>query len=262
MDDKTVLVETSGQIGKITFNRPKVLNAYNQDVSTRLIQAIEDLAADAAVRVIVITGAGKAFMAGADINMVNGWADQGDVDKIRESLEKMFSPNLLEDCPKPTIAAVNGLAFGMGCEVAMGCDYRIVADTAKFALPEIKLGIIPGAGGSQRMLRLVGATRALEMISTGDPIDAAEAYRIGLVNQVVAPETLWDAVEAFAGRLTDKSAHALKTAKKLIYQGGSVSLYEGVEYERERFCEILLTEDAAEGTRAFLEKRKPVFKGK
>lgn len=262
MDEQTVLVETSGQIGKVTFNRPKVLNAYNQDVSEKLIQAIETLTADDAVRVIVITGAGKAFMAGADINMVNAWADQGDVKKIHAALEKMFSPNLLEACPKPTIAAVNGLAFGMGCEVAMGCDYRIVADTAKFALPEIKLGIIPGAGGSQRMLHLVGATRALEMISTGDPIDAAEAYRIGLVNQVVAHDALWDAVERFAARLTDKSANALKIAKRLIYQGGSQPLYDGVEFERRRFCEILLTEDAAEGTRAFLEKRKPVFKGR
>ena len=143
MDDKTVLVETTGQIGKITFNRPKVLNAYNQDVSQQLIAAVETLGADDAVRVIVITGAGKAFMAGADINMVNAWASQGDVEKIRASLAQMFSPNMLEACPKPIIAAVNGLAFGMGCEVAMGCDYRIATDRAKFALPEIKLGIIP-----------------------------------------------------------------------------------------------------------------------
>lgn len=262
MDDKTVLVETDGSIGKITFNRPTVLNAYNQDVSEKLIQAVDTLAADDAVRVIVITGAGKAFMAGADINMVNAWADQGDVDKIRAVLKKMFSTNMLEACPKPTIAAVNGLAFGMGCEIAMGCDYRIVADSAKFGLPEIKLGIIPGGGGCPRLLQLVGATRALEMISTGDPIDAAEAYRIGLVNQVVAPDALWGAVEKFVARLADKSAHALKIAKQMIYQGGNLPLYEGVEYERDRFSEILLTEDAAEGTRAFLEKRKPVFKGR
>jgi len=262
MDEKTVLMEVNGSIGKLTFNRPNVLNAYNQDVSETLIQGINALAADDSVRVIVITGTGKAFMAGADINMVNGWADQGDVSKIRASLKKMFTPNMLEMCPKPIIAAVNGLAFGMGCEIAMGCDYRIAASNAKFALPEIKLGILPGAGGSQRMLHLVGATRALEMITTGDPIDAAEAFRIGLVNQVVDGEALWEAVEAFAARLTDKSAHALKTAKQLIYQGGSLPLYDGVDYERDRFCEILLTEDAAEGTRAFLEKRKPVFKGK
>lgn len=262
MNEPVVLMKVAGSIGKLTFNRPKVLNAYNQDVSERLIQGINTLAADDAVRVIVITGAGKTFMAGADIHMVNGWADQGNPEKIRGALKSMFNPNMLEACPKPIIAAVNGLAFGMGCEIAMGCDYRIVTSNAKFALPEIKLGIIPGAGGSQRMLHLVGATRALEMISTGDPIDAAEAFRIGLVNQMVDGASLWEAVEAFAARLTDKSAGALRTAKQLIYQGGSLPLYDGVAYERDRFCEILLTKDAIEGTRAFLEKRKPDFKGK
>lgn len=262
MSYETIVLERIGDIGKITFNRPEVLNAYNEKVSMELIAAIKEFSADQAVKVIVITGAGKAFMAGADINMVNAWSKQGDAAKIKESLAKMFSPNLLEDCPKPTIAAVNGLAFGMGCEVAVGCDYRIVSEKAKFALPEIKIGVIPGAGGSQRVLRLAGATKALEMITTGDPIDAQEAYRVGLVNQVVAPEKLWEAVEAFVVRLTDKGAAALKICKRLIYEGGELSLRGGVEFERDRFCEILLTEDANEGTAAFLEKRKPVFKGK
>jgi enoyl-CoA hydratase len=262
MSYETIVLERIGDIGKITFNRPEVLNAYNEKVSMELIAAIKEFSADQAVKVIVITGVGKAFMAGADINMVNAWSKQGDAAKIKESLAKMFSPNLLEDCPKPTIAAVNGLAFGMGCEVAVGCDYRIVSEKAKFALPEIKIGVIPGAGGSQRVLRLAGATKALEMITTGDPIDAQEAYRVGLVNQVVAPEKLWEAVEAFVVRLTDKGAAALKICKRLIYEGGELSLRGGVEFERDRFCEILLTEDANEGTAAFLEKRKPVFKGK
>ncbi len=262
MSYETIILERAGDIGKITFNRPEVLNAYNEKLADELVQAINELAADDAVKVIVITGTGKAFMAGADINMVNAWSKQGDAAKIKESLAKMFSPNILEDCPKPTIAAVNGLAFGMGCEVAAGCDYRIVSEKAKFALPEIKLGIIPGAGGSQRVLRLAGATKAMEMITTGDPIDAQEAYRIGLVNQVVEPDKLMEAVDALVARLTDKGAVALKICKRLIYEGGDLSQRGGIEFERDRFCEILLTDDAKEGTAAFLEKRKPNFKGK
>jgi len=262
MDPKTVIVETTGSIGKLTFNRPEVLNAYSRRVSDELILGLDLLSKNEAVKVIVISGAGKAFMAGADIAMVNKWTALGDAAKIRKHLEEMFSPTMLEKCPKPVIAAVNGLAFGMGCEVAMGCDYRIASHYAKFALPEIKLGIIPGAAGSQRMLRLVGATKALEMISTGDPIDAEEALRVGLVNQVVPGESLWDAVEAFASRLADKGALALKACKTLIYQGENLPMYDGIDLERKLFSEILLTEDAKEGTRAFLEKRNPQFKGR
>jgi len=259
---ETLILEKIGSIGKLTFNRPKVRNAYSKALALEMNQGFAELAEDQAVKVIVLTGAEKAFMAGADINMVNDWSNLGDTVKINDDLTEMFSPNILEDCSKPTIAAVNGFAFGMGCELAIACDFRIAAENAKFALPEIKLGIIPGGGGSQRMLHLVGATRALEMIATGDPIDAQEAYRIGLVNQVVPQESLWEAVEIFASRLTDKGAAALKVCKRLIYEGGSLPIREGISFERDRFCEILLTEDAAEGTKAFLEKRKPVFKGK
>ncbi|MBE0599527.1 MAG: enoyl-CoA hydratase [Desulfuromonadales bacterium] len=259
MSYETIRVDREGSIGRLTFNRPEVLNAYNKTLATETIQGFNELVADPTIRVIVLTGTGKAFMAGADINMVNEWARQGEVAKIRATLRMLVNPNMFEDCPKPTIAAVNGLAFGMGCEIAMACDYRIAADNAQFGQPEIKLGIIPGAGGSQRLMRLVGATKALEMISIGDPIDAQEAYRIGLVNQVVPAEGLWEAVNTFAGKLASKGAVALDICKKLIYQGGDLSLRQGIEYEQERFCEILLTDDAREGTQAFLEKRKPNF---
>lgn len=262
MPYETIISEKIGSIGKVTFNRPQVLNAYNKVLALELMEAFKGLAEDEAVKVIVLTGSGKAFMAGADINMINQWSSLGDPAKIRESLLQIVNPNIIEDCSKPTIAAVNGLAFGMGCGLAMACDFRIAAETAKFGLPEIKIGIIPGGGGSQRLLRLVGATRALEMISTGDPIDAQEAYRIGLLNHLVPPESLWRTVEVFASRLTDKGAAALKVCKRLIYEGGNLPLREGISYETDRFCEIVLTEDAAEGTRAFLEKRKPVFKSK
>lgn len=259
MDYETIVLEKSGELGKIIFNRPKVLNAYNQKVSSEIIAAVNKLASDEDVRLIVFTGEGKAFMAGADISMVNQWTAMGESRKIRETLKKMFNPNMLEDCSKLTIAAVNGLAFGMGCEIALACDFRIAAEGAKFALPEIKIGVVPGAGGTQRLPRLVGATQALEMITTGDPIDASEAYRIGMVNQVVPNDQLWPSVDAFASRLTDKSTAALDICKKLIYHGGDLTLRQGVEYERDLFCEVLLTEGASEGTAAFLEKRKPKF---
>lgn len=206
-------------IGKLVFNRPEVLNSYNRTLALELQAGLDELVKDDQVKVIVLSGSGKAFMAGADINMVNSWADLGDPAKIKEALLELVNPNVFEDCPKPTIAAVNGLAFGMGCELAMACDFRIVSEKAKFALPEIKIGVIPGGGGSQRMLHLVGATKALEMITTGDPIDAEEAKQIGLVNQVAAPDKLWEAVEGFAARLTDKSPVGLATAKKTDLSG-------------------------------------------
>jgi enoyl-CoA hydratase/carnithine racemase len=259
---ETILLENKGGIGKLTFNRPDVLNAYNKVLAVEIIEGFKELIDDVSVKVIVITGAGKAFMAGADINMINDWCQLGDAGLIKEKLSELLDPNIFEDCSKPTVAAVNGLAFGMGCELAMACDFRIAAESAKFALPEIKIGLIPGGGGSQRMLNLVGATRALEIIATGDPIDAGDALRIGLVNQVVSREKLWEAVEVFVARLADKSPIGLATCKKLIYQGGNLPIREGLRYERDRFCEILLSEDASEGTKAFLEKRKPVFKGK
>lgn len=259
MNYETILVERDGAVGKLTFNRPEVLNAYNKTLARETIQGFNELVADKSVRVIVLSGSGKAFMAGADINMVNEWSLQGDVAKIRETLRTLVNPNMFEDCSKPTIAAVNGLAFGMGCEVAMACDFRIAVESAQFGQPEIKIGVIPGAGGSQRLMRLVGATKALEMISTGDPIDAAEAYRIGLVNKVVPNEELWNAVNAFADKLISKGAVALEVCKKLIYHGEELTPRQGIDYEQEHFCEILLTEDAREGTQAFLEKRKPNF---
>jgi len=262
MSYETIILERIGEIGKITFNRPKVLNAYNKTVSAELIKGLNELADDGSVRVIVVTGAGRAFMAGADINMVNEWSRLGDPKKIKKDLDKMFKPSMLEECPKPIIAAVNGLAFGMGCEVAMGCDYRIAAESARFGQPEIKIGIIPGAGGTQRLLHLVGGAKALEMITTGDPIDSQEAYRIGLVNRVVPDDRLWEEVEAFGARLVNKSPMGIGICKKCVYEGGKMPLSKGLDYETDQFCEVLLTEDAQEGTQAFLEKRKPQFKGK
>jgi enoyl-CoA hydratase len=262
MTYENIIVERLGVIGKITFNRPKVLNAYNKAVATELASALKELEKDESLRVIVLTGSGRAFMAGADINMVNEWSSLGSAQKVKEALSQMFNPTMMEDMAKPVIAAINGLAFGMGCEVAMGCDFRIAAESAKFGQPEIRIGIIPGAGGTQRLFRLVGGTKALEMLTTGDPIDAQEAYRIGLVNKVVPDDKLWEEVEAFVARLVDKGPIGLTVIKKCIYVGGEMPLRKGLEYEVEQFCKILTTGDAREGTRAFLEKRKPQYKGK
>ncbi|BBO75951.1 3-hydroxybutyryl-CoA dehydratase [Desulfosarcina widdelii] len=263
MKFETIIVEKEEGLGKIIFNRPDVLNAYNETLAGEILKAFNALAKDESVRVIVFTGSGRAFMAGADIKMVNAWAEQGDPSKINAHLSSLLNPNMLEDCPKPVIAAVNGIAFGMGFEIALACDYRIAIKKAKFALPEVKLGLVPGGGGSQRLFHIVGAARALEMISFGDPIDATEAHRIGLINVLADDEAgLREAVERFAQGLIVQSTSALATCKRLIYEGGALPIRKGIEYEKQQFCEILLTEDAREGTQAFLDKRQPQFKGK
>ena len=262
MEYRSIILERNASVGKLTFNRPEVLNAYNKSLSDEIASGLAELTADSSVRLIVITGAGRAFMAGADINMVNAWAELGDIDKIKASMGQMLNPNIFEDCPKPIIAAVNGLAFGMGCEIAIACDYRIATSSAMFGQPEIKIGVIPGGGGTQRLLHLVGRARALEMITTGDPISAEEAYRIGLVTKVVPDENFWVEVDAFSKRLLSKSPVALQYCKKAIYQGENMKIRDGLENERVLFCSSLLSDDAKEGTAAFLEKRKPVFQGK
>jgi len=262
MSFENIILERTGNIGKITFNRPKVLNAYSKALASELTEALKELEKDDSVRVIVITGAGRAFMAGADINMVNGWSSSGSVEKVKEALDEMFKPNMMKEMAKPIIAAVNGFAFGMGCEIAMGCDFRIAAERAQFGQPEIKIGIIPGGGGTQRLFHLVGGTKAMEMLTTGDPITAQEAHRIGLVNKVVPDDKLWEAVEALVARLVDKSPIGLDYIKKCVYVGGEMPIRKGLDYEVDLFCKILTTEDAKEGTKAFLEKRKPQYKGK
>lgn len=262
MAGSSILLERYESIGKLTFNRPEVLNAYNKTLSDEIFAGINELAEDNTVRLIVITGSGRAFMAGADIHMVNAWAGMGEYGKIRASMDSMLNPNILQDCPKPIIAAVNGLAFGMGCEIAIACDYRIAAASAVFGQPEIKIGVIPGGGGTQRLLHLVGRARALEMITTGDSVSAEEAYRIGLVNRVVPDENLWEAVDCFAKQLLRKSSVALQYCKQAIYQGENMSIRDGLDNERSLFCRTLSSEDAKEGTAAFLEKRKPNFRGK
>ncbi len=262
---ETILVEKKDGVCKITFNRPQVLNAFNPQMSDELKAAVNDIAADKSVRVVVITGAGdRAFMSGADIDKtILRWVEitkKGG--KVIDDHKVYFSPTMLEELPQPVIAAVNGFAFGMGCEIALGCDIRIASETAQFGQPEIKLGIMCGGGGSVRLTRAVGKTKAMEMCLTGDPIDAKEAYRIGLVNQVVPPAELENAVNAMVKRLMSKGAVALAYTKKSINATMEMGVKEAIENEARLFSDIFKTQDAEEGARAFLEKRKPNFQGK
>jgi enoyl-CoA hydratase len=262
---ETIVVEKKDGVCKITFNRPQVLNAFNPQMSDELKAAVKDIAADKSVRVVVITGAGdRAFMSGADIDKtILRWVEitkKGG--KVIDDHKVYFSPTMLEELPQPVIAAVNGFAFGMGCEIALGCDIRIASETAQFGQPEIKLGIMCGGGGSVRLTRAVGKTKAMEMCLTGDPIDAKEAYRIGLVNQVVPPAELENAVNAMVKRLMSKGAVALAYTKKSINATMEMGVKAAIENEAHLFSDIFKTQDAEEGARAFLEKRKPNFQGK
>jgi len=257
---ETIIVECKDGVGKITFNRPDKLNAYNQTLSQETRRAFDEFAADRSVRVIVFTGAGRAFMAGADINMLNTASTAKDSAGLAD--EKMLDIAMFEACPKPVIAAINGLAFGMGCELLMACDFRIAVESAKFGQPEIKLGVIAGGGGTQRLTRLVGLTKSLEMNLIGEPITAEEGLRYGLLTRVVPDGKLWEEVEVFTKRLINLSAESLGLCKQAVLQGASLPLKDGIELERELFSKVLLTADAQEGTKAFLEKRKPRFNQK
>jgi len=259
-DFKVLLVEKEDGIATVTINRPKVLNALNDQVFSELKQVFEMMEDDDEVKVAVITGAGdKAFVAGADIAMMSTHTFL----QARDLTYKGFkAQQTIAHFPKPTIAAVNGFAFGGGCEIAMCCDIRIASEKASFGQAEINLGIIPGGGGTQRLPRLVGMGIAKEMVFTGKPIDAKRAYEIGLVNRVVPHEELMNEVMKMAKTLMSKSTVTLKFAKTAMDLGIETDLETGLQIERELFAECFATEDMREGLSAFLEKRKPNFKGK
>ncbi len=265
MSFKTIVYEQKEGIANITFNRPKVFNAYSELMSADLKSAIEQIAADNSIRVLILKGSENNFMAGADITMLNRWANIAEtegVDKVEEILNSFFSPTLLEKLAIPVIAAIDGMAWGMGCEIALGCDLRICTDRSSFGQPEINLGVITGAGASQRLPRVIGKANAMEMILTGGPIKADDAYRMGLVNRVVPPEELDAAVAKLAGKIKQKSPLMVDWSKQCVNHVLDHDLYSGVEKELRRFCQTFITEDAKEGTAAFLEKRKPKFTGK
>ncbi len=260
MPYETILVDIDQGVAVITLNRPKALNALNAQLYTEFGQASDELAKNDEVRAIIVTGSGtKAFVAGADITYMyplNAVQSRSFVMIAREITTRF------ENLPIPTIAAVNGMALGGGCELAMCCDLRIAEEQAVFGQPEINLGIIPGAGGTQRLPRLVGATRAKELIFLGGSISAAEAHRIGLVNMVVPTGTALEEAKKIARRLVAKGPVALTMAKAAINTGTQLDLNSGLAYEVECFSSLFSTEDQKEGMKAFMEKRPAQFTGR
>ncbi len=256
----SVTYEVRKRAAWITVNRPDKLNALNRSTMQEIDAAVERGLGDADVGVLVITGAGdKAFVAGADIE------EMSDLDSRAAQEFSLFLQaclNRIDRAAKPVLAAVNGFALGGGCELAAACHVRIAADTARFGQPEVSLGLIPGAGGTQRLQRLVGRGRALDLILTGEMIDAAEAHRIGLVERVSPAAELTATVEAYAETLLKKSPVALARALEAVRAGGEVALDEGLRLEASLFGLCFATEDMREGTSAFLEKRKAEFQGR
>ncbi|MEM4575460.1 MAG: enoyl-CoA hydratase/isomerase family protein [Archaeoglobaceae archaeon] len=240
----------------VKFNRPEALNAINEEVIRGLRKAIKIAREDKEVRVMVLTGEGRAFCAGADVKMfskMNTYEARRIIEELGKALEE------LEDLEIPVIAAVNGLALGGGCEIAMACDLIIASEKAVFGQPEINLGIIPGAGGTQRLARIVGWKKAMELCLTGERIDAREAERLGLVNRVVEHDKLMEEAKKFAEKLKTKSPKALMFVKQAVNRGFKMSLENGIKYERDLFALSFASKDAEEGIRAFVEKRVPKF---
>jgi len=254
-----VAYEKKGAFAYVTVNRPKVLNALNAATWVDLRSAFEDARDDAAVRGIILTGAGdKAFIAGADISEL---AHATAIDAEQSSRFGQQVLDLVENLGKPVIAAVNGFALGGGCETAMACTIRIAVETAKFGQPEVKLGLVPGGGGTQRLPRLVGKGRALQLILSGEIIGAQEAYRIGLVNEIVPASDLVTRAEAILNKITANAPVAVKFALDATNKGLETSQSEGMLIEAAYFGLCAATEDKKEGTSAFLEKRAPQFRG-
>jgi enoyl-CoA hydratase len=257
---ENILVEKKNAIAYVTVNRPKVLNALNMATMEELRAAFHDIKQDAAVRAVIFTGAGdKAFIAGADISEL---AKHDAVTGKEYTHRGQSVLNLIENLGKPVIACINGFALGGGCEIAMACTMRIASENAKLGQPEVKLGIIPGYGGSQRLPRLVGKGLAMQMVLAGEMISAQEAYRIGLVNEITAPAELIPRAEAIAGKIAANAPLAVQYAMEAVNKGMEMTLSEGLFLEATLFGVCCATEDKKEGTTAFLEKRAAQFKGR
>ena len=255
-----LLIERDDAVAIVTLNRPKLLNALNSQTLTELASAIAAFKDDAGVRAIVLTGAGeKSFVAGADINELAVLSPVEGKEHARRG-QTIF--NMIEQLGKPVIAAINGFALGGGCELAMACTLRLAADTAKFGQPEINLGLIPGYAGSQRLPRLVGKGVALEILLTGDMINAQRAYEIGLVNRVVPAAELLAEAKKLAHTLASKAPIAVRYILDAVHQGLDAPFAQGEYLETSLFGTIASSADMREGTKAFLEKRKAVWQGK
>jgi enoyl-CoA hydratase len=258
MTYENILVETRGNVGLIRLNRPQALNALSPALIKDLGQALDIFEKDDNIRAMVITGSDKAFAAGADIKVMQNFSymDTYKSNYITDGWERVAQ------CRKPLIAAVAGFALGGGCEMAMMCDFILCADNAKFGQPEIKLGVIPGAGGTQRLTRFVGKSKAMEMVLTGRVMDAQEAERSGLASRIVPLADLVEEAVKVAQQIADLSLPIVMMAKESVNRSYETSLAEGILFERRVFHSAFATEDQKEGMAAFVEKRKPVFKHK
>jgi enoyl-CoA hydratase len=260
MSYENLRYRTDGPIATITISREKVRNALSQATIAEIEAALQAVESDSSLRVAIVTGAGdRAFVAGADITELRATPSANAARQVAERGHRVGLT--IAEMSKVVIAAVNGFALGGGCELAMACDIRIAADTAKFGQPEINLGIIPGWGGTQRLTRLVGPGRAKLLNMTGDVIDAAEALRIGLVERVVPAAELMPAAEALARQIASKAPLAIAAIKQAVNRGMDMALADGCMYEAALFGDIAVTADAREGTSAFLEKRQPTWRG-
>ena len=260
MSFENLLVEREESFAILTINRPKVLNALNTRTLDELRRAILELKDDEAVRAVVLTGSGeKSFVAGADINEL---AVQTPAGGREHAIAGQHVLDLIEQMGKPVIAAINGYALGGGCELAMACTIRIAADTAKLGQPEINLGIIPGYAGTQRLARIIGKGRALELLLTGDPVSAQEAHRLGLVNRVVPGAELMAEAKKLAAALASKAPLAIRYILEAVHKGVEMPFPQAQVFEATLFGLVASSDDMREGTAAFLEKRKPAFKGR
>lgn len=261
MEHKNILYEESGRVGKITINRPKVLNAFDYPTILEFKGRLQEVKKDSQVRVIIITGGGgDSFVVGADRNEIKmQYQDEKRARDFEVCCRDTFS--LLANLEKPSICAVNGYAFGLGLQLALACTFRIMSSKAKLGLPEINLGFFPSMGATQRLTRLAGEAKATEMILTGEPIDAEEAFRIGLANRTVSPSDLMDAAEKLAHRLAEKSPLTMRLAMDAISNGVTMKIEDGLAYEAKLSDICLKSEDAKEGISALIQKRKPAFQG-
>ena len=254
---ENILLAVDGPVATVTLNRPQALNALNAALLGELVDALTKLDADEAVRCIVITGNERAFAAGADIKEM---AEASSVDMLRRNALARY--DAVRKIAKPIIAAVSGWALGGGCELAMACDMIVASETARFGQPEINIGIMPGAGGTQRLTRALGKARAMELILTGDYLSAHEAHARGLVNRVAPPELYLEEAHTLARRIAAQPPVAVRLAKDAVLKAQDLSIEEGLDYERRVFYLLFATEDQKEGMAAFIEKRPPQWKGR
>ena len=260
MKYKTIILRKEGGLATITLNRPDNLNALNGQAFCELEAALDEAERDDGVKVVLLTGGEHCFSAGFDLREINELATLAQARRFFREAHGVF--NRIEELEKPVVAAISGFALGGGCELALACDLRIAAENATFGQPEIKIGMIPGGGGTQRLPRLIGLTKAKELLYTGDHITAKEAYRIGLLNKVVAAASLMDEVKGMALKIASQPQPALKAAKLAVNGGRNMDMQSAMTYEARCFDLLFSTEDQKEGVMAYMEKRKPVFKNR